>query len=208
MSPGRKPSRSPASTAGRDSTMRSTAPRSDLGEPVGRRAVVAGMAQQAIDVTGPDVLALAHPRIELLQHLARRLARRRRPGQGDDVAVGLRLDAEPLLEQRQMSVILAEQPVQMPIVLEGHDHARLRSSQLLAQTCGCRPSNASQLDGLLAIPSIPRICTPHPSTISGLRHQCARALGPGTTSPARLFSPADTIVTSTSRPRSEESAFA
>jgi hypothetical protein len=40
--------------------------------------------------------------------------------------VGLRLDAEALLDQRQVPVVLAQQPVQMAVVLERHHHARLR----------------------------------------------------------------------------------
>ena len=87
------------------------------------------MAQQAVDIAGPDVLALADARVELLQHVARHLAGRGRARQGHDVAVGVRLDAEALLEQRQMSVVFAEQPVQVPVVLERHDQARLLSSE-------------------------------------------------------------------------------
>ena len=127
------------------------APRADLRQ---RRSLGAAsardMAQQAIDVAGADVLALADARIELFQHLARRLAGGRRARQRHDVAMGLRLDAEPLLQQRQMSVVFAEQPIEMPVVLEGHDQTRLLSPELLAQPGSRWPTNASQVAGLLA----------------------------------------------------------
>jgi hypothetical protein len=91
------------------------------------------MAQQAVNIAGSNVLALANARVELFQHVTRCLAGGGGPVQRHHVTVGLRLDAEPLLQQRQMSVVFAEQPVQVPVVLEGHDHTRLRSSELLAQ---------------------------------------------------------------------------
>jgi hypothetical protein len=33
----------------------------------------------------------------------------------------LRLDAETFLDESQVAVILPQQPVEMPVVLEGHD---------------------------------------------------------------------------------------
>jgi len=43
-------------------------------------------------------------------------------GQDHDVAVGMRFDAEPILDQGQMGIVFAEQARQVPIVLEGnHD---------------------------------------------------------------------------------------
>ena len=90
------------------------------------------MAQQSVDIAGADVLALADAGIELLQHLAGGRACAGRSGQRDDVAVRLRDDAEAILEKRQMSVVFAQQPVQMPVVLEGHDNACLLRFELLA----------------------------------------------------------------------------
>ena len=184
------------------------AARADLGEPVDGRGVVAGVAQQAVDVAGSDVLALADARVELFQHVARGLAGRGRPGQRHDVAVGLRLDAEPLLQQRQMSVVFAEQPVQVPVVLEGHDHARLRSSELLAQACRRWPSNASQVAGLLENPSIRRICSSHPSTNGSLPASGRRSTRPARARRRDYWVRAPAIATSTMRPSREESAVA
>jgi hypothetical protein len=121
----------------------------DLGEPVSARGIVGGMAQDAVDVAGSDVLALPDAGVELLQHIARRLDGAGRSGQRHDVAVRLRLDAEPLLQERQMSIVFAEQPVQMPVVLERNHQAPLRRSHLLAQARGCGHANASQVAGLL-----------------------------------------------------------
>jgi hypothetical protein len=89
------------------------------------------VAQQSIDVTGPDILALADARIELLQHLARRRACAWRPSQRDDVAVCLRDNAEAFFKESQMAVIFPKQPVQMPVILEGHDDACLLRLELL-----------------------------------------------------------------------------
>ena len=69
--------------------------------------------------------------------------------------MSLRLDAEALLQKGQMSIVFAEQPVQMPVVLEGHDQARLRCSHLLAQARRCGPANASQVAGLLDVTELP-----------------------------------------------------
>ena len=95
------------------------ASRADLGEPIAARGVVRGRSQDAVDVAGTNVLALPDARVELLEHIARRLDRARGARLRHDVAVRLRLDAEPLLQERQMSIVFAEQPVQMPVVLEG-----------------------------------------------------------------------------------------
>src|SRR5262245_10757065 len=106
-----------------------------------------------------------------------------------------------------MPIVFAEQPVQVPVVLERHDDTRLRSSHLLAQTRGRWPSNASQVAGLLKNRRIARMHTRHPSTIPGSRHQ-AGTVSPTCTLPARLLALAATIATSATRPRSAESAGA
>jgi hypothetical protein len=102
------------------------------------------MAQQPVDIPGADILALADAGIELLQHLAGRRTCASRPRQRDDVAVCLRDDAEAILKKRQVSVVFAEQPVEMPIVLEGHDHACLLRLELFAEPRYRWPACASQ----------------------------------------------------------------
>ena len=114
------------------------------GRLVGRRCVVGGVAQQSVDVAGADVLALADTGVELLQHLAGCRTCASRSGQRDDVAVRLRDDAETVLEKRQMAVVFAQQPVQMPVVLEGHNDACLLRFELLAQARYRWPACASQ----------------------------------------------------------------
>ncbi len=83
------------------------------------------MPDQAVEIAGADVVALGDAGIQLLQHAAGDVAAAFRAGQDHDVAVRVRLDAEPILDQRQMRVVLAEQPRQEPVVLEGHDHPLL-----------------------------------------------------------------------------------
>ena len=153
------------------------APRANLGCPARRRGILGGVAEQSVDIPRPDILALADARIKLFQHVTCGLTGFRGAGEGNHIAVGLRLDAEALLEQGQMPIVFAEQPVQVPVVLERHDYTRLRSSHLLAQTRGRWPSNASQVAGLLKNRRIARTHVRHPSTIPGSRHQA------GTVSP-------------------------
>ncbi len=102
------------------------------------------MAQQAVDIARRDVLTGLGAGIQLLQHDTSRVAGRLWSGDGDDVAVRLRLDAETLLEQGQMAVKLAQQARQMAIVLEGHDDACLVGT-LLSKACYRRPANAIQV---------------------------------------------------------------
>ena len=114
------------------------------GRPSGGRCVVGGVAQQSVDIAGADVLALADAGVELLQHLAGGRTCAGGSGQRDDVAVRLRDDAEAVLKKRQMAVVFAQQPVQMPVVLEGHDNACLLRFELLAQPRYRWPACASQ----------------------------------------------------------------
>ena len=99
------------------------------GKAVGGRGVIAGVAQQAVDIAGADVLALANARVELFQHLARRLACRGGPVSVTTLPCACASMPRRSSSKRQMSVVFAEQPVQMPVVLEGHDQARLRRSE-------------------------------------------------------------------------------
>ena len=78
-----------------------------------------GMTDQPVDVAGPDLVAVAGTLVEALEHLAGLQAGGFRADQRDDIAVRVRLDAEPLLEQRQVRVVLAEQDGQQPVVIEG-----------------------------------------------------------------------------------------
>ena len=84
------------------------AARGDLRLAVAGDAFLARMADEAVEVAGADRLAGGCALIELLQHAARDRPMRFRPGQRDDVAVRVRLDAETVLDQRQMAVVLAE----------------------------------------------------------------------------------------------------
>ena len=118
-----------------------------------REAVLGGrlrprMTQQAVDVAGADVLALAYARVELLEHIACRLAGFGWARQSHDVAVGVRFDAQPLLEQGQVAVVFAEQPVQVTIVFERHHQMCLSGPGDLAQACCRWPTHACQLGGL------------------------------------------------------------
>ena len=88
------------------------------------------MADEAVEVAGADLLAGGDAAVELLEHAARDLAGGLRPVEDDDVAVRMRLDAEPVLDQRQVAVKFPEQPRQMPVVLERHDDALVRSLHL------------------------------------------------------------------------------
>src|SRR5690606_32276299 len=62
-----------------------------------------------------------------LQHLARQLAGGHRPREDDDVAMRVCFDAEPVLDQRQMRVVLAEESGEMSVVLERDDDPRAGS---------------------------------------------------------------------------------
>jgi len=103
------------------------------------------VAQQAVHVTGADILAAPHSGIELLQHLPGRGAGFGRPGEDDDVAVRLRLDAKALLKQGQVPVVFAQQSVQMAVVLERHHHSRLRTLGGFTHVRRRRPAHARQL---------------------------------------------------------------
>src|SRR5262245_40992641 len=113
------------------------------------------MAQQAVDIAGAETLALPHAGVELLQHLARRYTCLGRPRQGDDVAMHVRLDAEPILEQGEMAVVRTEQATKMAVVLERHDHACLLDFERLGCTRRRWPAHASQLGGLRKVCSCP-----------------------------------------------------
>ena len=89
------------------------------------------MAQQTVDIARADVLTLADTRIELLEHLAGGGTSSGRSGQRDNVAVRLRDDTQTILKKRQVPVVFAQQPGQMPIVLEGHNNACLLRFELL-----------------------------------------------------------------------------
>src|SRR4029453_10645126 len=56
----------------------------------------------------------------------------------DDIAVRMRLDAEPVLDQREVAVIFPEEPRQKPIVLERDDDALVRNLHL---SWACRSGN-------------------------------------------------------------------
>src|SRR5262245_15060947 len=104
-----------------------------------------------------------------------------------------------------MSIVFAEQPVQMPVVLEGHDQARLRRSHLLAQARRRGPANASQLAGLLDNPDPLRLCNPNASTNACSTHHRETGFS-ATIAPHKLLGWRLSMATSTIRPRSEESA--
>ena len=83
---------------------------------------------------GADVLALADARIELFQDVAGGFAGSTRARQRHHVAMRLGLDTEPLFEQGQMPIELAQQPIEMAVVLEGHNQPRLLAvAELLAK---------------------------------------------------------------------------
>ena len=69
------------------------------------------------------VLAGDDARVELLEHAARKLAGRLGAVEDDDVAVRVRLDAEAILDQRQMAVVFSEKAREVPVVLERHHDA-------------------------------------------------------------------------------------
>ncbi len=94
------------------------AARGDLRLAVAGDALLARMADEAVEIAGADRLAGGRALIELLQHAARDLAGGFRPVQRDDVAVRMRLDAEAVFDQRKMAVVFAEQPRQVAVVLE------------------------------------------------------------------------------------------
>ena len=102
------------------------AARGDLRLTVARDAFLAGVADEAVEVAGADRLAGGSALIKLLQHVARDVQRALRPVERNDVAVRVRLDAETVLDQRQVAVVLAEKLRQMAVVLKGDDNTLVR----------------------------------------------------------------------------------
>ena len=94
--------------------------------------------------------------------------------------MGMGFDPKPLLQQRQMAVIFAEQPIEMPVVFERHHQAGLLIPELLAQS-GCPwPTHASQRPGLLN--ESPKSKESLPSNLAhgaGLGRHACHAQGPG-----------------------------
>ena len=87
---------------------------------------------------------------------ARRAPSRRplpRPGQRDDVAVRVRLDAETLLDQGQMGVVLAQHLGQQAIVFERNNQASARFARVrrLGRLRRGRPASTCQIADLPAI---------------------------------------------------------
>ena len=72
-----------------------------LGEP--------GHADRSIDIAGPDVVTLPGEAIEPLEDLARLVAGFLAAAHRDPVAARRDVDPKPVLDQRQMLVVLAEE---------------------------------------------------------------------------------------------------
>jgi hypothetical protein len=136
------------------------------------------MAQEAVDVAGTDILPLANARVKLFEDLACGFAGRCGPGQGDDVAMGMGLDPQPLLQQGQMTVVFSKQPIEMPVVFERHHQAGLLIPELLAQSGRPWPTHAGQRPGLLMKAQLQRISRLHSSTRRGLRRHAGHAADP------------------------------
>jgi hypothetical protein len=118
------------------------------------------MPQQAVDIAGGDVVAGADARIELFQDFAGSRTGFGGSAQCHHVAVHVRLYAEAVLDQCQMTVILAKQPAEVAIVLEGHDYARVRDLRRFAHV-NCRgPTHARQLGSL---PNHSYVSNPYPA---------------------------------------------
>ena len=124
------------------------APGADLREIVLVLRLALAMPQETVDVARADVLTAPHARVELLQHLPGGGAGLSRPDQRDDVAVGVRLDVEAVLDEGEMPVVFAEEAVQVAVVLKGHHHARLSDLRRLARVRCRRPAYARQLGNL------------------------------------------------------------
>jgi hypothetical protein len=78
------------------------------------------VADETVEVAGSDLLALADAVVELLQHVAGHLAGALGARQDDDIAVGVGLDAEAVLDQGKVGVELSQELGQTPVVLEWH----------------------------------------------------------------------------------------
>ena len=77
------------------------AARGDLRLPVGGHRLLARMADEPVEIAGADLLAVGDARVKLLEHPARDIAGRLRAVEDDDVAMGVRFDAEAVLDQRR-----------------------------------------------------------------------------------------------------------
>src|SRR5690606_35809734 len=101
----------------------------DLGLSVRRRAryLHAAMTDESVEVPRPDLLATCNTRIKLLEDTACDFAGGLGARQDDDIAMGVRFDAEAVLDQRQMGIVLAEQLGKVTIVLKGDDQTLLCS---------------------------------------------------------------------------------
>ena len=159
---------------------------------------------QAVDIAGADVLALAHARVELLQHARAQSRRRRRARQRDDVAVGLRLDrrAAPRSAPDGRRIRRADRS-RCRLSSKGRPR-RPGSSELLAQACrrGPRTPVSSRRSSARRCG---RICMLYPAPTPAARHQAVGCSG--RLAHRRDYWAGAAISTSTMRPSSANSAI-
>ena len=131
------------------------APRGDLRLAVARSRLLARVADQPVEVARADLLALGDALVESLEHFARDAAGRLRAGQDDDVAVGVGIDAEPVLDQGKVGIEFAEKSGEQPVVLEGDDDALVGGGRLggSARSGQRLPAKCCQTKSLLIAPA-------------------------------------------------------
>jgi hypothetical protein len=88
-----------------------------------RRILLPGVADQSVEISWSHMVSLRYTLIKLLEHTARDIAGTFRPAQNDDIPMRVRLDAETIFHECQMSVELAEKAGEKPIILERDNHS-------------------------------------------------------------------------------------
>jgi hypothetical protein len=85
------------------------------------------VTDQPVEITSSHGFSLGDARIKIFQNIPGDRTLGGGTGEDDDVSMGMGIDAQPVLDQGEVAIVLTEQLGQNPVVLERYDDAgRLR----------------------------------------------------------------------------------